>query len=342
LRYVGAAALGRSWSMEDWLWFPLPTFPPPRIPADQLDRVLERMHAVRFAEGPFCPHCRCRDVQLWGRASGRQRYRCTGCGRTFNVLTGTPAAYIKKLELWPDFCRAMEAGGESLRAAARRLGIHASTAFRWRHRLLNELRARDAEELHGWIEIGVLGVYPVSLKGQKGGLGRPARTRASWPWAHPPPETVGVAIATDLEDHVVTSVVGRYVLTEAEVEGMLGGRIRGRPDGRGPILVVHNNILRPYERFLESVALPGAGVCRAWKARVHCPPLAGSERLRIYWFRLRLWMARFRGVATRYLPNYLVWHRWLLPLRRPGASSTPLDALLRWPEAYASPAGPAP
>lgn len=327
--------MARSW------WFPPPSFPRPRIGPDAVDRVLDRVRAVRFAGGTFCPHCQCKRVQRWGTASGRQRYRCTRCGRTFNELTGTPAAYIKKLELWPEFCRAMEAGGETLRAAARRLGIHPSTAFRWRHRLLDELRARDAQTLEGWVEVGVLGVYPVSLKGQKGGLGRPARTRASWPWAHPPPETVGVAIAADVDHHVVTSVVGRYVLTEAEVERMLGGRLRGRPGGQGPVLVVHNNILRPYERFLQSTDLPGAAVCRAWKAHLHCPPLAGSERLRIYWFRLRRWMKRFRGVATRYLPNYLVWHRWLLPLRRPGASSTPLDALLRWPEAYASMAEPA-
>lgn len=33
----------------------------------------------------------------------------------------------------------------------------------------------------------------------------------------------------------------------------------------------------------------------------HCP-VGGKKR------RLKTWMARFKGVATKYLPNYLAWH----------------------------------
>ncbi len=38
-------------------------------------------------------------------------------------------------------------------------------------------------------------------------------------------------------------------------------------------------------------------------------PLAHTRRVREYRARLALWMRRFHGVATRYLPNYLIWHR---------------------------------
>ncbi len=38
-----------------------------------------------------CPHCRGVDVVLHGKdKNGRQRFRCRGCRRTFNILTGTP------------------------------------------------------------------------------------------------------------------------------------------------------------------------------------------------------------------------------------------------------------
>ncbi len=31
---------------------------------------------------------------------GLQRYRCCGCGRTFNALTGTPLARLRHRERW--------------------------------------------------------------------------------------------------------------------------------------------------------------------------------------------------------------------------------------------------
>ena len=39
-----------------------------------------------------CPHCSSAEVRRWGRASGKPRYRCATCGKTFNPLTGTPLA----------------------------------------------------------------------------------------------------------------------------------------------------------------------------------------------------------------------------------------------------------
>jgi hypothetical protein len=35
------------------------------------------------------------------------------------------------------------------------------------------------------------------------------------------------------------------------------------------------------------------------------------QNVNAYHQRLRQWLSRFRGVASRYLPNYLGWHRTL-------------------------------
>ena len=45
-----------------------------------------------------CPHCAGREVVGWGRSHGLLRFRCKSCGRTFNALTKTPMAHLRKKE----------------------------------------------------------------------------------------------------------------------------------------------------------------------------------------------------------------------------------------------------
>ena len=76
-----------------------------------------------------CPHCTGRDIVAWGRANGVARYRCKSCGRTFNALTKTTMAGLRKKEQWLDHAQAM-LEGMSLAKAAERCGVHPTTAFR--------------------------------------------------------------------------------------------------------------------------------------------------------------------------------------------------------------------
>jgi hypothetical protein len=81
-----------------------------------------------------CPHCADTHIHRWGKPGGSQRYRCRNCGRTFNALTGTSCAGLRRAELWIDY-RAAIAEQLSIRKAAERCGIDPSTALRWRRRL---------------------------------------------------------------------------------------------------------------------------------------------------------------------------------------------------------------
>ena len=82
-----------------------------------------------------CPHCGHRKAVGCGRADGLQRFRCKGCGKSFNALTGTPLARLRKKECWLDFGQSLSEG-ETVVASAERCGVAVSTAFRWRHRFL--------------------------------------------------------------------------------------------------------------------------------------------------------------------------------------------------------------
>lgn len=97
------------------------------------------MDGTRADAGPVrsehrCPHCTDSRIQRWGKPNGSQRYRCRSCGRTFNALTGTACAGLRRAELWVDY-RAAIVEQLSIRRAAERCGIDPSTALRWRRRL---------------------------------------------------------------------------------------------------------------------------------------------------------------------------------------------------------------
>ena len=82
-----------------------------------------------------CPHCASREIVGWGRSDGLLRYRCKACRRTFNALTKTPMAHLRKKERWLDHAQAM-IEGKSLAKTAELCGVHPTTAFLWRHRFL--------------------------------------------------------------------------------------------------------------------------------------------------------------------------------------------------------------
>lgn len=105
----------------------------------------------RLADERTCPRCSMPGATLHGMANALQRYRCNHCGRTFNALTGTNLAGLRKKEKWLDFSEALKAG-ETLEKSAERCGVHPSTTFRWRHRFLKSFAADKATELMGIAE----------------------------------------------------------------------------------------------------------------------------------------------------------------------------------------------
>ncbi len=84
---------------------------------DAVRRVIEQ----RVSEAPKCPRCGAAHIRRYGIEHGLQRYRCVGCGRTFNALTGTPLARLRKKECWACFANSLQQS-HSVREAARQAG----------------------------------------------------------------------------------------------------------------------------------------------------------------------------------------------------------------------------
>ncbi len=99
-----------------------------------------------------CPFCHSNRVYRHGSATNLQRYRCVECRKTFNSLTNTPLARLRKKELWIQYVDSM-LKSTVLRTVSEDLGISLNTAFKWRHRFSAAFEKNSLTHLDGIIEI---------------------------------------------------------------------------------------------------------------------------------------------------------------------------------------------
>lgn len=282
-----------------------PSMPPTTLDP-QAARFLRAVRDAQFADGLRCVHCDSSRVLRWGRSHGRQRYRCRACRRTFSDLTGTPYYYSKRLERWPRFMACLESS-VTVRASAALLRLHPCTTFRWRHRMLDAALAADVSRLTGLVELSWTRMWH-SSKGQ------PKRYARRYP--------IHVLWARDRHGRSAASwQVGRRYADQLDTFA----------DVVDPAALIVNDE-GPLSGAGRFARLHTAGLIRC--TRHSCGPpsssLAHLANVRAEMGRFRGWLPRFRGVATKYLDNYLVWHRCL-------DASAEVQAESRWVHATSPP-----
>lgn len=244
-----------------------------------------------------CPQCSKSGANREGIVDGLQRYRCSHCGRTFNALTGTHMAGLRKKEKWLEYCEALKEG-LSLEKAAERCGIHPSTAFRWRHRFLKIFSDDKASKLNGIVEADET-FFLESFKGQKD-LPRPARKRggkAAQPGTSA--EQIPVLIARDRSGEtfdVVLNGLDKQCLGAA-LKPVLGEDALLCTDGSSA-----------FKAMAKDAGIPHQPVNIQAGIRV-IDQVFHIQNVNAYDSRLKEWMRRFHGVSTRHLDTYLGWRR---------------------------------
>ncbi len=252
---------------------------------------------ARFATQAPCPHCQSTNVGSWGRACGLKRYRCRECRKSFNALTGTPLARLRKRGAWKTYAQAV-AESVSVRKAARRTGVSVPTAFRWRHRFLSLAKDAKAKTVSGIVEADET-FFPKSFKGARK-IGRAPRKRGGASKRGASDEQVPVLVLRGRSGATADAVLEN--LKVAEIYRVLTPVIARDED-----TVLVSDGARAYASFAFEAGIGHVGL----KA------LRGERRrgvfhiqdVNAYHSRLKTWMRRFNGVATKYLPNYLGWRR---------------------------------
>lgn len=250
-----------------------------------------------------CPHCDHGEVIHWGNAHGLPRYRCKACHKTFNVLSGTPLARLRHRKQWIAYAQAL-VDGLSVRKAAAYCEVHKNTAFRWRHRFLTTIAAAEPTCLQGIVEADET-YFLESFKGQRK-LPRPARKRGGKASKRGlSEEQIPVLIARDRHQVTLDSMLGRA--TTQAIHRVLGPVL-------SPDVVLCSDANPIYQAFTRQAHIEHR--CLNLSAGIRVQDHAYHiQNVNAYDSRLKGWMMRFRGVATKYLPNYLGWRRCLEKFR---------------------------
>lgn len=250
-----------------------------------------------------CPHCGGGQIVGCGSKGGRRRFKCKagGCGKTFNAFTGTALAGLHAPDRFLDNARCM-VHGMTVRDTGDALGVHRDTAFRWRHRFLTALERQQPQILQGLVEADET-YFRESFKGQKSGLGRAPKKRGTKAKKRGlSAEQIPVLVA---RERGVGSTLSAVLPSRgaSDISSILAPKLAGDS-------VLMADGIGTYDS-LETAA-PGVEVRHVPRNPKHKTKGAMHiNNVNAYHRRLKNWMLRFSGVATKYLPNYLGWHRWL-------------------------------
>jgi len=251
----------------------------------------------RVSARTHCPHCSGDRLVKNGSSSGLQRYLCRGCKRTFNALTGTPLARLHLRGKWLGQTQALR-DGLSLTAVQKQLDIARTTAFRWRHRFLALPKGLRTQSLTGIAEADQT-YFLRSAKGQRQPLDRASRRRGSG--AYKPglsSEQIPVLVARDRSGQTADLVLERDT---SEVVVMHLAPILCRDavlcSDSGTVMMAAAKKLGITHRAINLAA----------RIRVDGP--WHIQNANSYHRRLKGWLRKFKGVATRYLDSYLGWFR---------------------------------
>ena len=248
-----------------------------------------------------CPHCQSHKVVKNGFDKGIQRFKCKDCKKSFTWSNNTILYGSKKpFNAWKTFCECVM-NKFPLRKCASICKINLHTAFNWRHKVLDALQnMHNSVVLNGIVESDET-YFNLSLKGLRN-LNRLPHERGSSNHVR------------GLSKEIVC------VPCSVNLNGLSIGRITnlGKPS--------YNNLMNFYNNRIVEGSIFVTDSLNSYDPISHNMNLThvkiptgrftngqfNIQRINSYHSELKnLTNFHFRGVATKYLNNYVVYHNFV-------------------------------
>ncbi len=261
----------------------------------------------RFSDGLACPVCGGKHIVRHGKRPDKvQRYMCKVCGHTFVASTNSVVSGTKKsVAVWEKYIECM-INGFSLSKSAEYCDIHINTAFAWRHKILDALQNMASDVvLEGIVEADET-FFPLSFKGNH----RHNRAFTMPRKAHKrgkqinkrglSNEQVCVPCAVNRNGLSISKATNTGRVTTKNLRSLFDGRIK-----EGSVFVTDK--LNSYTRLANKNGLKLIQL----KGRVSKKGIYNIQHINSYHSGLKHFIDKFRGVSTKYLNNYLIWHNFV-------------------------------
>lgn len=268
-----------------------------------LGNLCKEITESRFANGEVCVHCGSTVITKYGKIGEIQRYRCKNCKKTFNTLTFSPLSYSKlTLDLWVHYAQCL-ISGYSIRKSAKTIGVCDKTSFYMRHKLLDCIRAYiGIGHVEGIVELDGTTVAE-SFKGnhKKSGFIIPREPRKRGIEIHT--EGIGdayvsIASAIDRHGNLILEAVCKGNLNHTDLKKLFTNHIDTHS-------IICSDSHKPYIQFAKDFSLEHKQIQREF----HNSSIYHINRINSLHHRFIQWLAGFRGVSTKYLPNYLTFFK---------------------------------
>lgn len=251
-----------------------------------------------------CPHCNSEHFVKNGFKNKSQRYLCRDCRKSFVTHSGTIFfGSPKDLSVWQKYVHCM-IEKYTLAKCAKICDISIPTAFYWRHKILNALQNMMNEvELDGVVQADETFVQ-LSFKGNHKNFHLPRAphhrgTRASKRGLSK--EQVCIPCGVNLDGMSVAKVASLGKPKLKDLEKVLNGKIVADS-------VFVTDSLRAYSKLSLDMQLNHIRIPRNKRTS----GIFNIQTVNSYHSRLKdLIMGRFKGVASKYLNHYLVYHNFV-------------------------------
>lgn len=223
-----------------------------------------------------CPRCNSKYYIKYGFFKSIQRYKCKNCNKTFSRTTNTLWSYSKKEAIkWIEF-NELFIERKSLRFCAKKLNIALVTAFYWRHKLLNALKLYDDKKLlRNKVVIGKRFIKE-NFKGSRKILTDERKN-------------IWVFGAKDEFNSILVKPVCKSIFIRSDFNIKIGNRV----DKNAYITSIGDRYVKAF-----------ANIHNKYIQEQHAE-IEEKNSYKFFMLKLPDWMKKYRGIATKYLDEYL-------------------------------------
>lgn len=256
-----------------------------------------------------CPYCGNTHIVKNGKNKNKQRYLCKKCRKSFISIINTPVYYSKKNNCtWNKFLECLF-NRYSVRKTAKLLKISPSTAFYWRHKVLDALREnqrKNKKTLMGEIECCEL-KFKESFKGNHSKslfvMPREACYFTSSDIRYHMRRNVYVVAAIDNQKNNFIAPVGVGRIKKEVFSRVL----TDNSDCKSIFISDYFPDLDPLKNRRDKTSKITVEFKNGLKAKLSCMKKISDIRRQI-----SIFFKPFNGVATKYLYNYISLYRYIV------------------------------
>lgn len=247
----------------------------------------------------YCDECGSLHIVKNGKTPTKvQKYRCVDCGRNYSDTHKSISSSSKKpYHVWEEFIICMM-NGFSLRKTSSLIDISTTTAFHWRHKVMEAMNKYDkTRELEEDIQMDET-YFLLNMKGSKS-LPRKSKKRKGRSIKRGVNnEHVCVLTAIDSNDQLFIEVIDQGNPTTINIIEALEGSIKNGQTITTDSKTAYINVAKHFKSELHQIP-----------SGFHSNGLYNLGEINEIHSSMKTWFVPFKGVSTKHLSRYLAWFR---------------------------------